>query len=149
MPVFKKIATGFFFGPYTYLNEFSGAVIAESRGFYFVFNRVQFGQWLARLQGASGYSSLLMHDELSENNDALVQCDLADLPVEIAGHPDWPVKLTEGRMIFIPKQVIDSISYSIWKGVTVKVGESQYHFAVGLFKGRSVIRFLRDVGWDI
>jgi hypothetical protein len=84
---------------------------------------------------------------LSDAKD-VTEMDLADLPHEITGDPDWPLKKAKGRVLVVPRHAITKIKYSFWGHFKLITEERTFLLELSLFRRRRVTNFLRSVGWE-
>jgi hypothetical protein len=156
MDRFRKISgTGFQIGKGG-LGAYFGTSVASPDAFFLVLgaNAIQLGMvqrggilgyWLANyLERRSGLDTRL------QGSKGIILADLADLPVDIIGDPDWPVHQEEGPVLVVPREAIDAIWYSFWKwGIYLRSGEVKIKLEPPWFGRKRLFGWLQAVGWEI
>jgi hypothetical protein len=87
---------------------------------------------------------------LVEAGSSVVETSLEDLPEDVTGHPDWPLRVAQGPVLVIPREAALGVRYSFWQwGIFVQTEEVEFRIEPPLFGRRKVLEFLRDAGWGL
>jgi hypothetical protein len=151
MQEYMKISRAFHLGT-GISRAFSGAVVACARGFYLVVGENAMRSGFVHGGGPVG---ALVADFIErrltppEFAPGVVVMDLADLPPDVSGHPDWPVRADQGPVIVVPRAAVQSLRYSFWKwGIFVRTATLEIRFEPPLFGRKKMFAFLREAGWE-
>jgi hypothetical protein len=124
-----------------------GTVVASRAGFYLVVDGSAFGATALGALTAVVIEQFLGPLQLAPG---VVVTDLAELPVEVTGHPDWPVRQEEGPVTVLPRMAIRAVRYSFWKwGIYLCTETTDIRIEPPLFGRRKVFGFLREAGWEV
>jgi hypothetical protein len=87
---------------------------------------------------------------LVEAGSDVVETTLEDLPEEVTGHPDWPLRVRRGPVLIIPREAALSVRYSFWQwGIFVQTAEVEFRIEPPFFGRGKVLVFLREAGWGL
>jgi hypothetical protein len=155
VPEFMKISRAFRIGKKNSGN-YSGIVVASPDAFYLVVgqNAVRAGMvagggllgglLASYLDKRSGKKSLV------EASSGVIETDLADLPVDVTGHREWPVKAQEGPVLVVPREAIQSTRYSFWQwGIFLQTKEIEFRIEPPFFGRKRLLNWLREIGWEV
>lgn len=156
MPKFMKISSsGIRIGKKA-SGLYSAVAIASAEAFFLVIGQNAFRMGMDAGGGALGTLLGIALDRLGKNRPLVeagarvVETSLEDLPVEITGHPDWPIAIEHGPVIVIPRESVTSIRYSFWQwGIFVQTEQVEFRIEPPFFGRKTVLTFLRDMGWSL
>ena len=147
--MYKIIARKFNFGKGTFKKEAFGPIVVSKEAFFLVIEAGS-AQWAADALG--GLVGRVIYKAVSSNTktklDAM-ECCLSELPTDVTGDPQWPIKKAEGRVIVIPRHAIKSLNYPWWSTLCVETSEQKFNLAVTIFFRKGILKFLRDAEWDV
>lgn len=153
MPEYLTVGKAFRLGTIAHRN-YSGLAVASREAFFLVVGVNAFraglglaGGLLADLAGKlTGWSKGRYLPESS----GVVETDLAELPVDVTGHPDWPVRQEAGPVLVIPRPAVQSVAYSFWKwGVFVRTEAIEIRIEPPFFGRKKMLQGLRELGWEV
>jgi hypothetical protein len=152
-PAYLKVSKAFRIGRAAEGN-YSGVVVASPEAFYFVVGRNVAKVVLAVVRGLLGSAEAIAEMKkkkgLLEPGSELIETDLAELPEEIRGHPDWPVKKDQGRLLIVPRAAVTSLSFPFWKwGIFLRTKTIEFRIEPPLFGRKKLFQSLREMGWEI
>ncbi|MDY3560312.1 hypothetical protein R5W23_001544 [Gemmata sp. JC673] len=74
---------------------------------------------------------------------------LSELPSEVTGHPDWPIKKADRRpVIVVPRSAVKRVKYRWWHTFDLICENQSYYIGPRVFGRRAVLKQLRDWGWE-
>ncbi len=146
MARYLKIGSAFHLGE-SVTRGCNGAVVASREGFYLVVSGSGFGATPLGALAAAVIEHFLKPIDFAPG---VRVTDLAELPEEVTGDPDWPVRATEGPVIVVPRKAIRAIRYSFWKWRIYLCTETMdVGIEPPLFGRKKVFAFLRESGWEV
>ncbi|MBI3411427.1 MAG: hypothetical protein HY040_24125 [Planctomycetes bacterium] len=78
------------------------------------------------------------------------EVDLADLPLTITEHPEWPVWWRHGPVVVVPREVVRSVRTSFWMGgIDIEAGGVIFRTFTPFFRRKQMAGYLREAGWRI
>src|SRR5687768_15168385 len=155
MPRFMQISKAFRIGQSPTKN-YSGIAVASADAFFLIVGSNALATGLGLSGGlVGGFLAGVLHKAvpgryLPGAASDLTETDLAELPVEVTGHPDWPVKSRKGPVIVVPRPAIRSVRYSFWKwGIFLETKDIEFRLEPPFFGRKKVLAFLREIGWEV
>jgi hypothetical protein len=146
MATYLKIGKAFHLGEVVTRGCF-GAAVASRAGFYLVVSGGGFGATPLGALAAEVIEHFLTPIEFAPG---VAVTDLAELPEDVTGHPDWPARAEQGSVIVVPRKAIRAIRYSFWKWRIYLCTETMdIGLEPPLFGRRKVFAFLREAGWEV
>jgi hypothetical protein len=146
MRQYKLIGNSFNLGGRLRL-DYHGPIIASPDAFFLVIG-ARPGQVLASNFGAVGLLAYKSIGSFLKAQHDVLEFKYEDLPSEVTGHPDWPIKGGPEHVIVVPRNVIDRIRYSFFATYDLVCGERSYCIALNLLTRRSTMAALREMGWN-
>ena len=75
---------------------------------------------------------------------------LKQLPPEVVGHPQWPLKKVreDFPVLVIPRSAVTGIGYSFWLTFDVETESEVYCLKLSLLRRFKMIRQIREIGWN-
>jgi hypothetical protein len=150
--IFKRTAWG---KPHAY----TGMVVASPDAFYIAIDPNTLTGMGAAIGGALGgaIEGMLANKKkrgkkkyMPQDVPLVEEMDLSDLPTEVAEHPEWPVTWTEGPVIVVPREAVQSLRTTWWLGGIELVMEGvAIRVATPIFKRKKMAAYLVDTGWEV
>jgi hypothetical protein len=78
------------------------------------------------------------------------ECPLADLPREVADHPDWPVPWEEGPVLVVPRRAVLKVRTSFWVGgIDIHLDAVIVRIFTPVFRRKQMASHLAELGWTV
>ena len=74
---------------------------------------------------------------------------LSELPQNVIGDPEWPVKTTDGYVYLLARESLTDIRCSLFGMLRLSNSEHSVAIRSGIIKRFAVLRTLRQFGWPI
>ncbi|HEV7403840.1 MAG TPA: hypothetical protein VGO11_12965 [Chthoniobacteraceae bacterium] len=138
---------------------YPGAVVVSRDAIYFAINRDLIAAGAAAVGGATGglLGGLIAGKTLGAERKSFLpqpasfveETDLTNLPAEVVGHPDWPVKWQEGPVILVPRPAVRALRTSFWLGFEVELDTLSILVFAPVFQRKKLAAALVAQGWDV
>lgn len=144
--IFKKTA-------WKRTNVYPGMVVAGADAFYYAIDQkliigpgAVLGAVGGLVEGMRGKKKRKQY--MPQEVEFVEETDLADLPEDITGDPDWPVTWDEGPVIVVPRRAVVGVRTGFWiGGIDVEVEDMILRTFTPIFKRKKMVAYLLELGW--
>lgn len=147
MPVYLHVANKVLIGKGLKAKQFLGAIVASRQAFFMHLASGELGLYGGLVGGIVGAIAGALLESAAKTQRQIMEIDLSDLPAEISGHPDWPIKRKKGRLVVVPRSAVISVRYSFWTTFDLQTDAQVFRVELRFLARRRILGFLRDAGW--